>query len=152
MLKYIIEFLFCSGLFMALYKLLIERRVSHSWARRYLITTMLLSIIIPTLELPLYPGETVVYEIPVFTPPAEPKSDIPAYLDDTAFPDMESQQDEWVTDTEQTTTYEEATSSTIDWACHMGDILHNRGFEFSPICVATNPNSKATTTLSTNSI
>ncbi len=120
MLKYIIEFLFCSGLFMALYKLLIERRVSHSWARRYLVATMFLSLIIPTLELPLYPGNTVVYEIPVFTPPAEPKSDIPAYLDDTAFPAMESQQDEWVPDIEQTATYEQAASHSIDWAWVLG--------------------------------
>ena len=81
MLKYIIEFLFCSGLFIALYKLLIESRVSHSWARRYLLITMFVSLIIPTLELPLYPGETVVYEIPVFTPQASPVDDAPAYLD-----------------------------------------------------------------------
>ncbi|MBQ2373537.1 MAG: M56 family metallopeptidase [Alistipes sp.] len=116
MLKYIIEFLFCSGLFMALYKLLIERRVSHSWARKYLVAAMFLSFIIPTLELPLYPGETVVYEIPVFTPSATPKSDIPAYLDDSAMPVMEPQLEKYAIDTEQTTTYEEATSSTIDWA------------------------------------
>ena len=81
---------------------------------------MFLSLIIPTLELPLYPGNTVVYEIPVFTPPAEPKSDIPAYLDDTAFPAMETQQDEWVTDIEQTATYEHAASHSIDWARVLG--------------------------------
>ena len=81
---------------------------------------MFLSLIIPTLELPLYPGNTVVYEIPVFTPPAEPKSDIPAYLDDTAFPAMESQQDEWVPDIEQTATYEQAASHSIDWAWVLG--------------------------------
>lgn len=69
MLKYIIEFLFCSGAFMALYKLLIERRVAHSWARRYLIVTMFLSLLIPVLELPLYPAETIYYEIPVITTP-----------------------------------------------------------------------------------
>lgn len=69
MLKYIIEFLFCSGAFVALYKLLIERRVAHSWARRYLIVTMFLSLLIPLLELPLYPAETIYYEIPVITTP-----------------------------------------------------------------------------------
>ncbi len=69
MLKYIIEFLFCSGAFQALYKLLIERRVAHSWARRYLIVTMFLSLLIPLLELPLYPAETIYYEIPVITTP-----------------------------------------------------------------------------------
>ena len=116
MLKYIIEFLFCSGLFMALYKLLIERHVSHSWARKYLVAAMFLSFIIPTLELPLYPAKTIYYEIPAFTPSAEPKSDIPAYLDDSAMPVMEPQLEKYAIDTEQTTTYEEATSSTIDWA------------------------------------
>ena len=65
MLKYIIEFLFCSGAFVALYKLLIERRVAHSWARRYLIVTMFLSLLIPMLELPLYPAETVYYQVPI---------------------------------------------------------------------------------------
>ena len=69
MLKYIIEFLFCTGAFVALYKLLIERRVAHSWARRYLIVTMFLSLLIPLLELPLYPAETIYYEIPVITTP-----------------------------------------------------------------------------------
>ena len=54
---------------MALYKLLIERHVAHSWARRYLIVTMFLSLLIPMLELPLYPAETVYYEIPVITTP-----------------------------------------------------------------------------------
>ena len=65
MLKYIIEFLFCTGAFLALYKLLIERRVAHSWARRYLIVTMFLSLLIPMLELPLYPAETVYYQVPI---------------------------------------------------------------------------------------
>ena len=69
MLKYILEFLFCTGAFLALYKLLIERRVAHSWARRYLIVTMFLSLLIPLLELPLYPAESIYYEIPVITTP-----------------------------------------------------------------------------------
>ena len=68
MLKYIIEFLFCSGAFVAVYKLLIERRVAHSWARRYLIVTMFLSLLIPMLELPLYPAETVYYQVPILDP------------------------------------------------------------------------------------
>lgn len=112
MLKYIIEFLFCSGLFIALYKLLIESRVSHSWARRYLLITMFVSLIIPTLELPLYPGETVVYEIPVFTPQASPVDDAPAYLD---YPEYTESA---VAEPEEATydLIEESHSSPIDWS------------------------------------
>ena len=76
MLKYIIEFLFCSGAFVALYKLLIERRVAHSWARRYLIVTMFLSLLIPLLELPLYPAETVYYQVPILDPAPVVTADI----------------------------------------------------------------------------
>lgn len=112
MLKYIIEFLFCSGLFIALYKLLIESRVSHSWARRYLLITMFVSLIIPTLELPLYPGETVVYEIPVFTPQVSPVDDAPAYLD---YPEYTESA---VAEPEEATydLIEESHSSPIDWS------------------------------------
>ncbi len=67
MTRYILEFLFCSGLFVALYKLLIEGRVAHHLARTYLVGGMLLSVVIPMLELPLYPAETVFYELPVMT-------------------------------------------------------------------------------------
>ena len=76
MLKYIIEFMFCSGAFVALYKLLIERRVAHSWARRYLIVTMFLSLLIPMLELPLYPAETVYYPVPILDPAPVVTADI----------------------------------------------------------------------------
>ena len=67
MTRYILEFLFCSGLFVALYKLLIEGRVAHYLSRIYLVGGMLLSAVIPMLELPLYPAETVFYELPVMT-------------------------------------------------------------------------------------
>ena len=76
MLKYIIEFLFCTGAFLALYKLLIERRVAHSWARRYLIVTMFLSLLIPMLELPLCPAETVYYQVPILDPAPVVTADI----------------------------------------------------------------------------
>ena len=67
MTRYILEFLFCSGLFVALYRLLIEGRVAHHLARTYLVGGMLLSVVIPMLELPLYPAETVFYELPIMT-------------------------------------------------------------------------------------
>lgn len=67
MARYILEFLFCSGLFVALYKLLIEERVAHLWARVYLVAGMLLSAVIPMLELPIYPAQTLYYELPLLT-------------------------------------------------------------------------------------
>ena len=65
MARYIIEFMFCSGLFVALYKLLIKGRVAHHQARLYLVGAMFLSVIIPMLELPLYPAHTVYFELPI---------------------------------------------------------------------------------------
>ncbi len=72
MARYIVEFLFCSGLFVALYKLLIKGRVAHYQARMYLVWAMLLSVVIPLLELPLYPAQTVYYQLPIidFTEPS----------------------------------------------------------------------------------
>ena len=71
MIRYILEFLFCSGLFMALYKLFIEGRVAHRLASLYLVVGAVLAAVIPALELPLYPAQTVVYELPVMTIQAE---------------------------------------------------------------------------------
>ena len=60
---YILEFLLCSAIFVALYKLLIEGRVAYHYSRIYLVWSMIFSAIIPLLELPLYPAETVYYEL-----------------------------------------------------------------------------------------
>lgn len=65
MIRFLLEFIFCSGLFVALYKLLVEGRVAHRWARRYLLVAMALAAIIPLLELPLYPAQTIYYEVPI---------------------------------------------------------------------------------------
>ena len=66
-LIYLIEFFLCSGLFLLLYRLLIVRKVSYGFCRRYLITAMLLSAIIPVLNVPLYPSQTIYLNIPVMT-------------------------------------------------------------------------------------
>ncbi|MBO5398898.1 MAG: hypothetical protein J6A18_01450 [Alistipes sp.] len=62
-----IEFVCCSGLFYALYRLLVEGRTSMRASRAYLVGSVILSVIIPLLELPLYPAETIFYELPVIT-------------------------------------------------------------------------------------
>ena len=55
----------CSALFYALYRLLLEGRTAHRAARAYLVGSMLLSLLIPLLELPLYPAQTIFYEVPI---------------------------------------------------------------------------------------
>ena len=54
---YAVETIICSALFYALYRLLLEGRVAHSVARAYLVLSVLLSAVIPRLELPILPPE-----------------------------------------------------------------------------------------------
>ena len=56
-LFYILESILCCGLFYALYKLFVEGRVAHRFSACYIILTALLGLIIPALELPLYPAK-----------------------------------------------------------------------------------------------
>lgn len=57
---YAVETIICSALFYALYRLLLEGRVAHSVARAYLVLSVLLSAVIPMLELPILPPEEMV--------------------------------------------------------------------------------------------
>ena len=65
MLIYLLETLFCSGLLLLFYRLLVVERVSLAAARCYLIGAMVASAIIPALQLPLYPAETLYYAVPI---------------------------------------------------------------------------------------
>lgn len=56
-LFYILESTLCCGLFYALYKLFVEGRVAHRFSAWYIILTALLGLIIPALEIPLYPAQ-----------------------------------------------------------------------------------------------
>lgn len=69
---YIVEFFLCSGLFMLLYRLLIVRKPNYGLCRKYLIVTMLLSAIIPALNVPLYPGQTFIQTVSAPAINAEP--------------------------------------------------------------------------------
>ena len=73
MIRYILEFMLCSALFYALYRLLLEGCTAHRAARAYLVGSMLLAVVIPMLELPLYPADTIYYEVPIITI-AEPQA------------------------------------------------------------------------------
>lgn len=44
----------CSGLSMLLYNLFVSRKAGYTFCRRYLLIAMLLSVVIPTLNIPLY--------------------------------------------------------------------------------------------------
>lgn len=53
-LGYMIEVIVCSGLFLALYRWLIAKKVAFRMCRAYLIITMLLSAAIPAMNVPVY--------------------------------------------------------------------------------------------------
>ncbi len=56
-LKYLVEMLLCSGIFVLLYKSLVEGRVSHRGSRMYLIISTLASVIVPLLKIPIWPAQ-----------------------------------------------------------------------------------------------
>ena len=64
-LLYLLETLFCSGLLMAFYRLLLVRKVSFAWCRRYLVAAVVLSVVLPALEIPVYSARTVIYPLPL---------------------------------------------------------------------------------------
>ena len=70
-LLYLLEVLFCSGLLLGLYRLLLVRRIPYWVCRRYLVAAMVAAAVIPTLNIPLYPADTVFYPLPLIEAPAE---------------------------------------------------------------------------------
>lgn len=64
-LLYILEVLFCSGMLLAFYRLLLVRKVAFVHCRRFLVAAVVLSVLIPALDIPLYPARTVVYPLPL---------------------------------------------------------------------------------------
>lgn len=72
-LLYLIEALFCSGVLLAFYRLLLVRRVSFRACRRYLLAALALSVVIPALDIPLYPAPE-----PIPGSVAEPVFPVPA--------------------------------------------------------------------------
>lgn len=70
-LLYLMEVLFCSGLLLGLYRLLLVRRIPYRACRRYLVVAMVVAAVIPALNIPLYPADTVFYPLPLIEAPAE---------------------------------------------------------------------------------
>lgn len=60
--EYLIETIICSGVFMLLYRLLLSGKVSFGWQRSYLLLSVAASALIPLLNIPVYPAQTVVLE------------------------------------------------------------------------------------------
>ncbi len=58
-LSFIVESLICSGLFLVLYRWMLAKKVSFRLCRIYLIVTMVLSVTIPMMDVPLYPSENL---------------------------------------------------------------------------------------------
>lgn len=83
-LLYLMEVLFCSGLLLGLYRLLLVRRIPYRACRRYLVAAMVAAAVIPALNIPLYPADTVFYPLPLIEAPAE--AVLPARDAATAWP------------------------------------------------------------------
>ncbi len=76
-LFYILESILCCGLLYALYKLFIEGRVAHRFSALYIMVTALLGLIIPALELPLYPAQVEEVAISATEVASEPIGELP---------------------------------------------------------------------------
>ncbi len=55
--------LLCSGIFVLLYKALVEGRVSYRGSRMYLIISTLASVFVPLLEIPIWPSQMLYMDI-----------------------------------------------------------------------------------------
>ena len=53
----------CTAVFFAIYKLILEGKIAHSVARGYLVLSVVLSIAIPMLELPILPTDKANTEV-----------------------------------------------------------------------------------------
>lgn len=56
---YMLEVLVCSGVLLAAYAILLERRVRFRWCRLYLLLTTFAAALIPLLRIPVWPGRVV---------------------------------------------------------------------------------------------
>ena len=71
MIAYVLETIVCSALFLALYRLLVAGKVAPLPSRIFLVGTMILSAVIPALNLPILPAKAQYVQIPVTAATAE---------------------------------------------------------------------------------
>ena len=62
MMKYILEVIVCSGLFLVAYRWLLAKKVSFSLCRAFIMASMLLAVVIPAMNVPLFPEKTFVQQ------------------------------------------------------------------------------------------
>ena len=63
---YILESIICSGLFLAIYRLLIMRSTSFRASRFFLLLAMMGACIIPLLQIPVWPSQDIVFTLPLW--------------------------------------------------------------------------------------
>ena len=68
---YALEVLACSGVLLAAYAILLDRRVRFGWCRAYLLASTLLAAVIPLLRIPVWPGKVIEVAPTVALPEAE---------------------------------------------------------------------------------
>lgn len=68
---YALEVLACSGVLLAAYAILLERRVKFRWCRLYLLAATAMAALIPLLRIPVWPGKVII-ATPVVTAPDIP--------------------------------------------------------------------------------
>ena len=56
---YALEVLACSGVLLAAYAILLDRRVRFGWCRAYLLASTLAAALIPLLRIPVWPGKVI---------------------------------------------------------------------------------------------
>ena len=66
---YALEVLACSGVLLAAYTILLDRRVKFRWCRLYLLASTAAAALIPLLRIPVWPGQVIV-ATPTVTAPA----------------------------------------------------------------------------------
>ena len=59
MIKYMIEVIVCSGLFLVTYRWLLAKKVSFGVCRAFIMASMLLAVVIPVMNVPVLPEKTV---------------------------------------------------------------------------------------------
>ena len=57
-IRYIIEVIVCSGLFLVAYRWLLARKVSFRLCRAFILTSMLLAVAIPAMNIPVFPEKS----------------------------------------------------------------------------------------------
>ena len=57
-IRYIIEVIVCSGLFLVAYRWLLAKKVSFGLCRAFIMTSMLLAVVVPAMNVPLFPEKT----------------------------------------------------------------------------------------------